>query len=245
MGLSQREISMRPVLVVAVRFICLALAAFNACAQSGQFGTLPAARITPRPSSDAKLDVTIDGTGAGVVTDSGVVAKAKIYCGSSQHPQFSKCSTTLAKGSMINLQISPDTGSFVSSWSGACQGTGFFCNLTAKDPGQVFKVKVTLGGTPYYSSSVFKLSLVMGGFLTQYTAVSSAPEGISCGVGPGVHQCWLNFPAGTKALLAAKNVYTYGTDWKVEWTGCNPLGSGATCEVTMDQNRSVSVIFGK
>jgi len=145
---------------------------------------------------------------------------------------------------MITLQVSPETGSFVSAWSGACQGSGFFCTLTAKEAGQIFKVKVTLGRKPFASAAQYTLSVVVGGSVTPYTGISSAPEGIICG-GSGFQRCWLNYLSGTKVLLAAQNAGNYGTDWKVEWIGCKPVGSGVTCEVTMDQVRSVSAIFGK
>lgn len=64
---------------------------------------------------------------------------------------------------------------------------------------------------------------------------------INCGVAPGASQCTQDYPIDTPVSLTGM---PGGNSYLKAWgADCTPFGSGATCQITMDQNHSVTAEF--
>ena len=118
--------------------------------------------------------------------------------------------------------------------SGVATFTGVTISATAAAG---YTLAATASGYTPATSSAF--SVVVPTFALSVTAspngtVTSNPSGINCGA-----TCSFSFSSGTAVVLTATPAagFAVGT-----WTGCNS-SSGATCNVTMNAARSVSVTY--
>lgn len=94
-----------------------------------------------------------------------------------------------------------------------------------------------------------RLSVAVGGDVDENTFVASAPAGLTCG---GVQyqymtredrQCWLRSRRKTPIILTAQNNGHYGVDWTVQWVGCEPIGNGAACALSAQDESQVVALF--
>jgi len=149
-------------------------------------------------------------------TGSGEVTSspAGISCGYS-------CQASFDAGTVVTLTATRDGSSAFTGWSGDCSGTGS-CQVTMDQARAV---------TATFAVRTFDLNVAKAG--TGSGTVTSSPAGISCG-----DSCQASFTAGTVVTLSATpalgSVFT-------GWSGdCSGTGS---CQVTMDQSRSVAATF--
>ena len=159
------------------------------------------------------LTVALAGSGTGAVDDD----LTGITCGT-------MCSADYPNGTVVTLTAHPGPGSVLSGWSGACTNTTGDCVVTMD---QARSVTATFNPPPLKTLTV-GLSGSGGG------AVSSSPAGIGCGT-----TCTFDYVLGTKVTLTA---LPDGTATFTGWTG-DCTGSQLTCNVTMDQARSVTATF--
>jgi hypothetical protein len=133
------------------------------------------------------------------------------------------CSSTVNTGTAITLTASPASGVAFGGWSGACAGTEIVCTVTVNSAASVTATFV----------QAFTLSVARSGKGT----VTSAPDGIGCGVKGG--SCSGKFGQGTSVTLTA--VPDAGSVW-TGWGGaCS--GTSLTCAVTVSANTSVQANF--
>jgi hypothetical protein len=157
--------------------------------------------------------LTVAKSGAG----SGTVTSnpAGISCGSD-------CSETYASGTNVTLSATPDGGSTFAGWSGGgCSGADP-CSVTMSETRNVtaaFEPMVT------YTLSVSTSGSGSG-------AVTSNPTGIDCG-----SDCSESYSAGTTVTLTATP--QTGSTF-AGWIGCD---GAETCDVTMDEAKSVNAAF--
>lgn len=94
-----------------------------------------------------------------------------------------------------------------------------------------------------------KVSVAVGGDIGPRTFVSSAPLGIDCGgsayrfTSEELRQCWLWVRRKRETLLTAQAEGRFGTDWTVQWTGCEPIANGAACRLTPKIETNVAAVF--
>ena len=131
------------------------------------------------------------------------------------------CEAKLQAGTEVELIATPDPGSELFKWSGACTGKGT-CKVTMSS---AKSVHATFKATPK-----FKLSVTRSGAGT----VTSSPAGIACGT-----ECEHEYSAGTALTLTA--IAARGYRFK-GFTGCDGT-AGATCRVTINAARSVNASF--
>ena len=140
---------------------------------------------------------------------------AGINCGSD-------CTESYDQGTGVTLTATPAAGATFAGWGGACTGTTTTCTLTMNGPRSVtatFTTKPVL--------SVSKSGSGQG-------SVTSSPSGINCG-----GDCNEPYNEGTSVTLTAEPDAdsTFGG-----WTGaCG--GMSLTCNVTMNDDRSVTATF--
>lgn len=95
------------------------------------------------------------------------------------------------------------------------------------------------------------LTVTVTGSLRMESLVRSEPVGVRCGASE--HRwahlgrprlCWIRRPTGSEIILSASDVGAHGSDWRVEWRGCEPFGAGDRCRVTLtaDETR-VEAVF--
>jgi uncharacterized repeat protein (TIGR02543 family) len=129
------------------------------------------------------------------------------------------CQESYSAGTPVTLTATSDAGATFAGWTGACAGTVPACTITmdaAKSVNAIFR----------YPLAVTRSGAGAG-------AVISSPAGINCGA-----TCAASFDGGTAVTLAAS-----GDAWSAfaGWSGaCTGTGS---CQVTMDQARSVDARF--
>jgi uncharacterized repeat protein (TIGR02543 family) len=128
------------------------------------------------------------------------------------------CNEPYDRGTNVTLKADPNPNSTFEGWSGACGGTSLTCSVTmdgSKSVTATFTLKPLLTVTSGTGGKV-----------------TSSPAGIDCGA-----DCQHFYNSGTVVTLTADP--DPGSSF-VGWTGdC----TGATCTVTMDQNRSVNAAF--
>ncbi|MFO0686241.1 MAG: InlB B-repeat-containing protein [Sandaracinus sp.] len=162
---------------------------------------------------DETLEVTVEGTGAGVVTS----APAGIDCGAGH----TTCTTTVPHGTSVTLTAAPSTGSTFAGWSGACTGT---------DP-CVVTVDAATAVTATFTLESFPLTVVTAG--SGAGIVSSSPAGIDCGT-----TCAASFDYGTMVTLTAAPGLGSSFDG---WSGaCTGTG---TCTVSITAATTVTASF--
>ena len=156
-------------------------------------------------------------TVAGAGTGSGTVTSTPsgINCGVT-------CSASYDSGTVVTLTPTPAAGSVFAGWSGACTGTGT-CQVTMSQARNV---------TATFNLQQFPLTVTKAG--TGTGTVTSNPAGIDCGV-----TCTVLFNSGTVVTLTATPAS--GSVF-AGWSG-DCTGSGATCQVTMNQDRNVTASF--
>jgi 6-phosphogluconolactonase (cycloisomerase 2 family) len=159
------------------------------------------------------LSVSPGGNGTGVV--------ASDVGGISCPPD---CSATYAAGTVVTLTATPAANSVFVGWTGACTGSGP-CVVTIDG---AVSVAADFGLRPRWDLVVSKAGSGKG-------TVTSAPEGISCGL-----DCAEAFEEGTSVTLTA--VADVGSRFG-GWAGAC-TGTGA-CVVPMDQARQVTATFEK
>ena len=131
------------------------------------------------------------------------------------------CSASFSQGTAVTLTPTADATSDFESWSGACTGTD--ACVVAVDAAKSVTATFTLKS---YSLAVSRTGAGTG-------TVTSTPTGIECGA-----TCSAAFKAGTVVTL--NQIAIPGSQFG-GWSGaCS--GSG-TCQVTMDQEHSVSAAF--
>ncbi|HEY3208959.1 MAG TPA: PKD domain-containing protein [Actinomycetota bacterium] len=149
-------------------------------------------------------------------TGSGEVSSspAGISCGYS-------CEASFTAGTAITLTATPDAYSIFTGWLGDCSGTGS-CQVTIDQARSV---------TATFALKAFDLTVSKQG--AGSGQVSSSPAGISCG-----DSCQASFTAGTAVTLTATpDASSIFTGWSGDCSGTD------TCQVTVDQARSVTATF--
>lgn len=175
---------------------------------------------TPPPMTDGII-LTKDGSGAGTVTSS----PGGIICGP-------LCQKTFPRGTRVLLIAQPSAGSVFAGWSGPqaglCLGsTEIRCSLTVNGAMNVTATFNSTSGIAQHRLSVSRSGTGAGD-------VSSSPAGINCG-----STCAANFNANTNVTLTATPAT--GSVFS-SWSGaCS--GSANTCQVRMDQAKSVTALF--
>lgn len=94
-----------------------------------------------------------------------------------------------------------------------------------------------------------RLSVAIGGDVAEDTFVSSAPVGLTCGgsqyqyMARENRQCWLRVRRRSPIILTAQANGRYGTDWSVQWVGCEPIANGAACTLSARDEAQVAALF--
>ncbi|HEU4384319.1 MAG TPA: hypothetical protein VFR85_12580 [Anaeromyxobacteraceae bacterium] len=143
-----------------------------------------------------------------------VTSGGAISCGAT-------CNASLDSGTPVALTPTPDATSTFVGWTGCDSTSGSTCNVTMTANRTV---------TATFSRVQYTLSVLKGG-----TGVGTVAGGsINCGP-----TCGASFDSGTPVVLTATPdaTSTFGN-----WTGCDST-SGATCNVTMTANRTVTATF--
>ena len=175
---------------------------------------------TPPPMTDG-IVLTKDGSGVGTVTSS----PAGITCGP-------MCQKAYPRGTLVMLIAQAAAGSTFAGWSGPQAGlcrasTDIRCTLTVSGVMNVTATFDSTSGITQHRLTVSKAGSASG-------TVSSSPAGINCGA-----TCAASFNANTTVTLTAQP--DAGAAFS-GWTGaCS--GSASTCQVRMDQQRSVTATF--
>src|SRR5580700_7081964 len=153
--------------------------------------------------------LTVGVTGGGRVTSS----PTGINCPSS-------CSHIFAGGSQVTLIATPASGWSLSSWGGACSGSGG-CTVTMNAAESV--------------TATFVQDVALSVSVTGSGTVTSSPTGISC---PST--CSENLAPGTQVTLTATPANGFGFSG---WGGaCSGVGN---CVLTMNTGQSVTATFAQ
>ena len=93
------------------------------------------------------------------------------------------------------------------------------------------------------------LSVAVGGDVVKDTLVVSTPAGLKCGGARFEYetsqnrQCWVRLHRDRPTILSAQADGRYGTDWRVDWTGCTPISNGAACELKPRADAQIAALF--
>jgi hypothetical protein len=151
--------------------------------------------------------LTVSVTGSGTVSSN----PAGISCPST-------CSHAFTGGSQVTLTPTPASGWVLSSWGGACSGSGG-CTVTISAAESV--------------TATFVQAVTLSVSVTGSGTVTSSPAGISCG-----SNCSAGYAPGTQVTLTAAPA----SGWKFNgWT--NACSGTGTCSVTMNSAQSVTATF--
>ncbi|MGA8745517.1 MAG: PQQ-binding-like beta-propeller repeat protein [Solirubrobacterales bacterium] len=160
------------------------------------------------------LNVSKTGAGSGTVTSS----PTGINCGST-------CSASFKEAETITLTETPAAHNQFTGWSGCTnEPSATECDITMSEA-----KSVSAGFAPIlHTLSVSKFGYGTG-------TVTSSPAGIECGT-----ECSASFKEGEVITLtevpAAHNQF-------VGWIGCSHEPSASECEVTISEDKTVSVAF--
>lgn len=165
------------------------------------------------PAPPGSPTLTVNVSGSGRVLSQ----PAGIDCGRD-------CLQAYAVGTDVRLTASSAVGQRFSGWGGACTGTSNAC-VVSMDASRT----VTAAFNPIPPSS-FTLTVGVSG----NGRVVSQPAGIDCGV-----DCREDLASGTRVVLTA---LPFDGQVLTGWGGAC-AGAATSCSVTMDQARSVSVLF--
>jgi hypothetical protein len=133
------------------------------------------------------------------------------------------CSQIYDHGTIVTLTAIPAASSTFDGWSGACSGSST-CQVTMEQARFVSAV---------FTLKTYNLSVTVGG--SGHGSVTSDVGGIECFRG---EECSLAYDHGTLVTLtAAPESNSDFTGWTGDCTGTD------TCQVTMDQVRSVTAAF--
>jgi uncharacterized repeat protein (TIGR02543 family) len=131
------------------------------------------------------------------------------------------CDAAFDADTVVTLTATPDPGWVFTGWWGDCSGTGS-CQVTMDGALSVYAT---------FEPTIVDLAVSRAGSGSGW--VSSNPSGIGCGT-----ICHAGFDAGTTVTLtAAPDAGSRFTGWSGD---CSGTGS---CQVTMDQARSVTATF--
>jgi len=157
--------------------------------------------------------LTVSVTGLGDVTSSPL----GVDCGVD-------CAEDYSDGTVVTLTATADPGQEFVGWTGACFGTASTCDVTMD---QARSVTATF-------QAIAPVTRTLTVSVTGLGDVTSSPLGVDCGV-----DCSEDYGDGTLVTLTAAP--GPGQEF-VGWGGAC-AGSASTCDVTMDQARSVSATF--
>jgi uncharacterized repeat protein (TIGR01451 family) len=164
------------------------------------------------------LTIAKSGNGTGTVSaDPGINATPN--CGAT-------CSATYLSGTMVNLSATPDSGSLLQSWGGACSGT----------PNSQLSCVVTMNANTSVSATLvlgmtLNVSVTGGGTGT----VTSNDGLISCADTGGACSS-LNLPGTQVSLIATPSTGSQFSSWSGACSGTNPN----SCSVTLNSNQTVA-----
>jgi hypothetical protein len=129
------------------------------------------------------------------------------------------CAAEYPEGTEIAFVAKPATGSEFAEWGGDCIGQAEECELVIEEATTV--------------TAVFELEEVP----LEVTTEGEGLGEVECDVGSGPETCEAEYPFDTEVTLLAEP--EEGSEF-VEWEGdC----SGATCELTMDEEHTVTAVF--
>jgi hypothetical protein len=132
------------------------------------------------------------------------------------------CGYSLPEGTVVTLTATPASGWTFGIWSGCDSSNGLTCTVTMNQDRTV---------STGFNNGTFTLAASFQGS----GSITSNPAGIDCG-----SVCAGSFTAGaTIRLIAVPDSSQYFVS---SWNGCTSF-SGATCDVTMDSNKSVEAVF--
>jgi hypothetical protein len=161
---------------------------------------------------------------------SGRVLGPGIDCGSA-------CVAKFAYGSRVSLVAQPEIGWFLSSWSGACTGTGS-CALTMSDSASV---TATFSPEPV-NRRALTVRLTRdsdpGCPIPAEGLVVSTPPGLVCQMAGGEDAtCTATFePGSTVSLTASPGL-------AIRFSGYSGACGGTSCSLVMDDDKSVVATF--
>ena len=110
---------------------------------------------------------------------------------------------------------------------------------------------VDLSGVEVAADLSVRLTVALAGDMTEQTFVTSAPSMLNCGGAQfrfekgEARSCWVWTRRRKPVLLAAQANGRYGVDWKVTWTGCQPIDTGAVCQLTPEAETLVSATISR
>ena len=162
------------------------------------------------------LTVVKSGIGSGTVTGTSDPAQTNINCGPT-------CSVLYSQNTNVTLTATPNATSTFSHWEGACSGTGT-CTVIMDS---------AKTATAVFSQQSYTLTVIKSG--TGEGSVSSNPSGINCGI-----DCSQAYAQETNVILTA--IPMDGSTF-VGWTGGICSSQSTTCQIIMNSNKSVGVIF--
>jgi hypothetical protein len=164
------------------------------------------------------LDVKIGGEGEG-----------EVFCAVAPLGLPEICEAEYPEGTQLTLLAEPEVGSFFEEWAGDCAGAGSETECELEIDGEK-AVEAVFGLEP----AEFPLIIEETG----------GGEGtVTCEAEEGPGPCQPEYPAGTVVTLTAEA--ETGSEF-VEWEeGCDNVSgpSGEVCEVELNEERSVAVVF--
>jgi uncharacterized repeat protein (TIGR02543 family) len=151
-------------------------------------------------------------------TGTGAVTGGGIACGAT-------CSASLASGTAVTLTATADAGTTFASWTGCDSTAGAICDVMVTADRTVTATFDPIITPPQYTLTVLKAGTGTG---------TVTGGGISCGAA-----CSAVLVSGTAVTLTA--TADAGSTF-ASWTGCDS-SAGATCDVTVTADRTVTATF--
>ncbi|MDO9223757.1 MAG: hypothetical protein Q7U20_08620 [Caulobacter sp.] len=107
----------------------------------------------------------------------------------------------------------------------------------------------TVEGVTVVADLDVRMVVAVGGDVDASTYVASAPPGLACGGAQYQYmtkenrQCWLRIKRKAPIVLTAQANGHYGSDWTVQWVGCEPIANGAACTLSARDEVQVVALF--